>query len=94
MSFRLLLAHNFYFVSLNLNDWYPMHEINRRPPESMTVEERMDEVSALLARGISRLWEKPVAKSANRVSKSHLVLGYSGNQSVHTDPTNTVTESK
>lgn len=71
-----------------------MHEINRRPPESMTVEERMDEVSALLARGMSRLWEKPAPKSENRVSKSHLVLGYSGNQSVHTDPTNTVTESK
>ena len=71
-----------------------MHEINHRPPESMTVEERMDEVSALLARGMSRLWEKPAPKSKNRVSKSHLVLGYSGNQSVHTDPTNTVTESK
>ena len=94
MGFRLLLAHNFYLVSLNLNDWYPMHEINRRPPESMTVAERMDEVSALLARGMSRLWEKPAPKSENRVSKSHLVLGYSGNQSVHTDPTNTVTESK
>ena len=94
MGFRLLLAHNFYLVSLNLNDWYPMHEINRRPPESMTVDERMDEVSALLARGMSRLWEKPAPKSENRVSKSHLVLGYSGNQSVHTDPTNTVTESK
>jgi hypothetical protein len=60
----------------------------------MTVAERMDEVSALLARGMSRLWEKPAPKSENRVSKSHLGLGYSGNQSVHTDPTNTVTESK
>ena len=94
MGFRRLLAHNFYLVSLNLNDWYPMHEINRRPPESMTIEERMDEVSAMLASGISRLWEKPAPKSENRVLKSHLGLGYSGNQSVHTDPTNTVTESK
>jgi len=71
-----------------------MHDINRRPPESMTVEERMDEVSALLARGISRSWENSVAKSTNIAAKRHLGLGYSGNQSVHTDPSNTVTESK
>ncbi|MCL4652467.1 hypothetical protein [Burkholderia multivorans] len=71
-----------------------MQEINRRPPESMTVSERIDEMSALLARGIARLWAKPVAKSANVASKSHLGLGYFGDQSVHTDPFNKVTESK
>jgi hypothetical protein len=71
-----------------------MPDINRRPPESMTVEERMSEVAALLARGISRVWDKSVAKSANVARKSHSGLGYSGNQSVHTDPFNKVTESK
>jgi len=52
-----------------------MQEIKRRPPESMTVSERMDEVAALLARGISRVWDQSVAKSANAASKSHLGLG-------------------
>lgn len=71
-----------------------MQEIKRRPPESMSVSERMDEVAALLARGISRVWDQSVAKSANAASKSHLRLGYSGHQSVHTDPSTKVTESK
>ncbi len=68
-----------------------MHEINRRPPESMTVAERMDEVSALLARGyVPGLWEKLCSKSENRVSKSHLGLGYSVTRAFIRDPTNTV----
>ena len=71
-----------------------MQPINRRPPESMTVDARMDEVSALLARGISRLREKPDAKSAIVAGQSHLGLGGFGRQSVHTDPFNPVTESK
>jgi hypothetical protein len=79
---------------LNIKDWQPMQEINRRPPDSMTVSERMDEVTALLARGVSRVWDQSVAKSANAASKSHLGLGYSGHQSVHTDPSTKVTESK
>jgi hypothetical protein len=71
-----------------------MLEINRRSPESMTVEERMDEVTALLTRGVLRVWEQSVSKSANTASKRHLVLGYSDDQSVHTNPSNTVTEAK
>ncbi len=71
-----------------------MQEFNRRPPDSMTVSERMDEVTALLARGVSRVWDQSVAKSANVASKSHLGLACSGTRSVHTDPTNKVTEFK
>lgn len=71
-----------------------MQEINRRPPESMTASERLDEVSALLARGISRLWDESVAKSATVAAKSQIRLGYCANQSVHTNPINQVTESK
>lgn len=71
-----------------------MQPINRRPPDSMTVEARMDEVSALLARGICRLWEKADAKSAIVAGQSHLGLGGSGHPSVHMDPPNPVTESK
>lgn len=71
-----------------------MQEINRRPPDTMTVDERMDEVSALLARGVSRLWAQSVAKSANVAAQSHLGLGFYGGQSVHTDPFNNVTESQ
>ena len=71
-----------------------MQEIKRRPPESMSVSERMDEVAALLARGISRVWDQSVAKSANAASKRHLGLGFCAHQSVHTDPSTKVTESK
>ena len=71
-----------------------MQPVNRRPPDFMTVDERMDEVSALLARGISRLWEKTDTKSAIVAGQSHLGLGSSGHQSVHMDPFNPVTESK
>jgi len=71
-----------------------MQEINRRPPDSMTVSERMDEVTALLARGVSRMWDQSVAKSANVASKSNLGLGFSAHRSVHTDPSTKVTESK
>ncbi len=71
-----------------------MRDINHRPPESMTTSERMDEVAGLLARGLSRLWEASVAKSANAASQSHLGLGYCGHPSVHTDPLNNVSESK
>jgi len=71
-----------------------MQEIKRRPPESMIVSERMDEVVALLARGVSRMWEQSVSKSANRASKRHLGLGCSADQSVHTNPSNKPTEAK
>ncbi len=70
-----------------------MQEVNRRPPESMTVAERMDEVATLLARGLSRLWAPSVAKSATVASKNHLGLGFSGDQSVHTDPSTQFTDS-
>ncbi len=70
-----------------------MQQTNQRPPEHMTVAERMDEVAALLARGIDRMWDASVAKSANTAAQSHLGLGFSARQSVHSDPSTTVTES-
>lgn len=63
-----------------------MQDINRRPPDSMTASERMDEVASLLARGISRLWQPSVAKSAHVDPQNHFELGFSGHQRVHTDP--------
>jgi hypothetical protein len=45
-------------------------------------------VASLLARGISRLRDQSVEKSANVVFKSHLGLGFSGHQSVHRDTVN------
>jgi hypothetical protein len=71
-----------------------MQEINHRPPDSMTVTERMDEVAVLLARGVSRVWDASVAKSANVARQSHLGLGFRTHQSVHSDPSNEVTESE
>jgi hypothetical protein len=71
-----------------------MLDTNRQLPDSMTAEERMDELSTLLFRGVSRLWEQSVSKSADLSAKSHLVLGYSADQSVHTNPSNKPTQAK
>jgi hypothetical protein len=74
-----------------------MLEINRSPPESMTVDERVDEVCALLSRGLLRLWqsqEQKIAPVCSPVtSERQFGLGFGGQQRVHTNPSNSVTES-
>jgi len=72
-----------------------MHQINHLPPERMTPEQRRHEIASLLANGLARLRITGAERSATGAGASEFVLGFSGNQRVHTDPVNkTTTESK
>lgn len=71
-----------------------MQPINTRPPNLMTVSARMDEVGALLAKGLLRVWNQSSEKPASWVRQSDLGLGYSANQSVHVDVLTLPTESR
>lgn len=63
-----------------------MQQTNHLPPVRMTPEQRCAEVALYLARGIVRLRNTNLAKSANRGAESDFVLGFSGDQSVHDNP--------
>lgn len=65
-----------------------MNEVNQRPPEQMTPEQRRAELGVLLARGIARVRAESSQKSANRLSEGQFRLGFSGHQSVHRDTVN------
>ena len=65
-----------------------MNQSNHYPAERMTPEQRLDEAASLLARGLIRLRATSVEKSANMAHKRELALGFSGDQSVHTDTVN------
>ena len=65
-----------------------MQEINHYPPELMIAEQRREEVALLLARGLVRLRAASVLKSANVGETRELALGFTGEQSVHTDTVN------
>jgi hypothetical protein len=68
----------------------PMNDVNQTPPDKMRIDERLDEVAQLLARGLQRL---RVAHTNGSDGKSALGLGFSGIQRLHTDTLNEVTES-
>ena len=68
-----------------------MNDVNQTPPDKMRVDERLDEVAQLLARGLQRL---RVAHTNGSDGKSALGLGFSGTQRLHTDTFNEVTESQ
>ena len=65
-----------------------MEQTNHYPPERMTAEQRRDEVAYLLARGLVRVRSACVTKSANVAAKTEFALGFTGDQSVHTDTVN------
>lgn len=65
-----------------------MHEINHRSPETMTPDQRRAEIASYLAKGIARLRMAPVGSSANSGGESKVLLGFSGDQSVHVNPSN------
>ena len=72
-----------------------MNHSNHYPVDRMTPEERREEIASLLALGLVRLRAASVAKSANVVGKSGFQLGFTGDQSVHTDTVNNLkTESQ
>lgn len=69
-------------------DRYPMNDVNHLTPERMTPEQRLREIGSLLAKGLNRL---RLSEPSNRqifTTESQIVLGFSGNQSVHADHVN------
>ncbi len=72
-----------------------MHAINQIPPDRMTPEQRRREIASLLANGIARLRMADDLRSADMAEDSEVLLGFHGNQRVHSDPVNkTNTESE
>lgn len=65
-----------------------MNEVNQRPPEQMSPEQRRAELGVLLARGIAGVRAECLQKSANRQTEGQFGLGFSGYQSVHRDTVN------
>ena len=65
-----------------------MHEIKHTPPDKMTPEERRQEVASLLANGLVRLREKGMTNSGIVTPESDFELGFSRQESVHTDRVN------
>lgn len=63
-----------------------MNQVNHHPPERMTPQQRCAEAALYLARGIVRLRHATVAESTIRRAESDFVLGFSGDQSVHDNP--------
>jgi hypothetical protein len=65
-----------------------MHEINHTPPERMTPEQRRCEIALTLAKGLARLRMVSLPQSASILNTREISLGFTGHQSVHTDPVN------
>ena len=62
--------------------------INHLPPERMTPEQRRLEIAAILAKGLVRLRQSSLAKRQIPATERKVLLGFSGDQSVHTDRIN------
>ena len=67
---------------------YPMSlktSINHLPPERMTPEQRRLEIASILAKGLVRRRQSKLAISQIPATERKVLLGFSGDQSVHTD---------
>lgn len=64
-----------------------MHPLNHTPPDKMTPSQRCSEVAGLLANGLIRLREQPVAERRNNRFDKGFGLGFGSQQSVHTHRT-------
>ena len=61
------------------------NSINHLPPERMTAEQRRLEIAAILAKGLVRLRQSSLSKRQIPATERKVLLGFSGDQSVHTD---------
>ena len=61
------------------------NSINHLPPERMTPEQRRLEISSILAKGLVRLRQSNPVKRQIPATERKVLLGFSGDQSVHTD---------
>ena len=65
-----------------------MHEIKHTPPDSMTPEQRRQEVASLLANGLARFRIRPSTNRRIELPASGFGLGFTAHQRVHTDHVN------
>ena len=61
------------------------NSVNHLPPERMTPEQRRLEIAAILAKGLVRLRQSNPVKRQIPATERKVLLGFSGDQSVHTD---------
>jgi hypothetical protein len=69
-------------------DSYPMSlktSINHLPPERMTPEQRRLEIASILVKGLVRLRKSNQTERQIPATERKVLLGFSGDQSVHTD---------
>ena len=59
--------------------------INHLPPERMTPEQRRMEIASILAKGLVRLRQSSPVKRQIPANEREVLLGFSGDQSVHKD---------
>ena len=63
----------------------PDTSINHLPPERMTPEQRRLEIASILAKGLVRRRQLTFGISQNPATERKVLLGFSGDQSVHRD---------
>ena len=61
------------------------NSINHLPPERMTPDQRRLEIAAILAKGLVRLRQSSPAERQIPATERKVLLGFSGDHSVHTD---------
>ena len=61
------------------------NSINHLPPERMTPDQRRLEIASILAKGLVRLRQSSPANRQTPATERKVLLGFSGDQSVHTD---------
>ena len=64
------------------------NSINHLPPERMTPDQRRLEIAAILAKGLVRLRQSNQTERQIPATERKVLLGFSGDQSVHTDLSN------
>ena len=65
-----------------------MQRINHHPPEMLSPTHRRLEVASLLALGLARLRHSEAETVEEQPANSPVLLGFSADQSVHTDTVN------
>ena len=64
------------------------NSINHLLPERMTPEQRRLEIASILAKGLVRLRQSNQTERQIPATERKVLLGFSGDQSVHTDHSN------
>ena len=65
-----------------------MQRINHHPPEMLSPAQRRLEIASLIALGLARLRHPAATPIEENQKKPSVLLGFSADQSVHTDTVN------